>query len=563
MAYIKGEDRHQKVLFPDCVEDYVEKDAPVRLFDAFVDSLDMESLGFIRSTPNQLGTPGYDPRDLLKLYLYGYFYQVRSSRRLARECICNVEVMWLLSKLTPDFRTISDFRKDNRAAIHKVFKEFNRFCMDMKILSRSYIAIDGSKFKAVNAKDRNFTLSKLDDRIKRLNEHIVVYMRDLDSLDDEEDSELSREDVKRKLDECVERKGRYEGYREHLEATGGSQLSLSDCDARLMKQNEGFGVCYNVQTAVDAQSHMIAGFKVTNSPTDHGQLTALAKEVKDSYGGEEPLECTADKGYESSSDISFCLANGIIPNVIKRDGGDSQEVAYEYKPCDISDEVKSSTAKEDIQKCLKAGVVPDVYEGRLEKAEVQDVCKTVSAISDSDVASMTEGQMRQRALEGYFVRDAGRNLVYCPQGQILRQKALKRNGNIRYCNRLACKRCKNKCTSAKFKEVDFDKDKLVVRAKLQNKRHGDGSTPRTHTSTPLKSKVVRYILHLDKEKMDKRKCLSEHPFGTIKRALGQYYFLLKGIAKVEAEMSLFCLSYNMRRAINIAGVIPLVAMLKR
>ena len=206
MAYIKGEDRHQKVLFPDCVEDYVEEDAPVRLFDAFVDRLDMESLGFIRSTPNQLGTPGYDPRDLLKLYLYGYFYQVRSSRRLARECICNVEVMWLLSKLTPDFRTISDFRKDNRAAIHKVFKEFNRFCMDMKILSRSYIAIDGSKFKAVNAKDKNFTLGKLDDRIKRLNEHIVVYMRDLDSLDDEEDSELSREDVKRKLDKCVERK---------------------------------------------------------------------------------------------------------------------------------------------------------------------------------------------------------------------------------------------------------------------------------------------------------------------------------------------------------------------
>ena len=392
-------------------------------------------------------------------------------------------------------------------------------------------------------------------------------MKDLDSLDAEEDSELSREDVKRKLDECVNRKERYEGYREHLEATGGSQLSLTDCDARLMKQNEGFGVCYNVQTAVDAQAHMIAGFKVTNSPTDHGQLTALATEVKEAYGG-EPLECTADKGYESPSDISSCLANGIIPNVIKRDGGDTQEVAYEYKPCDISDAVKGSTAKEDIQKCLEAGVIPDVYEGRLEKAGVQDVCKTTSAISDSDVVSMTEEQMRQKALKGYFVRDTQRNLVYCPQGQILRQKAVKRNGEIRYCNRLACKRCKNKCTSAKFKEVDFDKDCLIVRSKLcakegESKRHGDGSKPCTHTGATFKSKVVRYVLHLDKAKMDKRKCLSEHPFGTIKRALGQYYFLLKGIAKVEAEMSLFCLSYNMRRAINIAGVIPLVAMLKR
>ena len=437
--------------------------------------------------------------------------------------------------------------------------------MDMKILSRSYIAIDGSKFKAVNAKDKNFTLNKLDDRIKRLNEHIVVYMRDLDSSDDEEDSKLSCEKTKRKLDECVERKERYEGYREHLEATGGSQLSLTDSDARLMKQNEGFGVCYNVQTAVDAQSHMIAGFKVTNSPTDYGQLSALASQVKEAYGC-DTLECTADKGYESSSDISSCLANGIIPNVIKSDGGDSQEVAYEYKPCDISDEVKSSTAKEDIQKCLEAGVIPDVYEGYLEKADVQDVCKGTPSISDSDVLSMTEGQMRQKALEGYFVRDAQRNLVYCTQGRILRQKALKRSGKIRYCNRLACKRCKNKCTTASFKEVDFDKDSLIARAKLHAKEGDklcDDSKPKGHKGSVIKSKIVRYVLHLDKAKMDERKCLSEHPFGTIKRALGQYYFLLKGITKVEAEMSLFCLSYNMRRAINIAGVIPLVAMLKR
>ena len=167
MAYKKGQDRRQRVLFPDCIDEYVEADAPVRLFDAFVDNLKMNELGFVRSTPAETGTPGYDPRDLLKLYIYGYFYQVRSSRKLARECKCNVEVMWLINKLTPDFRTISDFRKDNKKAITKVFKEFNKFCMGLKLFSKSYISIDGSKFKAVNAKDNNLTLSKLDDRIRK------------------------------------------------------------------------------------------------------------------------------------------------------------------------------------------------------------------------------------------------------------------------------------------------------------------------------------------------------------------------------------------------------------
>ena len=193
MAYKKGQDRRQRVLFPDCIDEYVEADAPVRLFDAFVDSLKMDELGFVRSTPAETGTPGYNPRDLLKLYIYGYFYQVRSSRKLARECKCNVEVMWLLNKQTPDFRTISDFRKDNKKAITKVFKEFNKFCMGLKLFSKSYIPIDGSKFKAVNAKDNNLTLSKLDDRIKRLDEHISIYMEELEACDYEEGRRLSKE----------------------------------------------------------------------------------------------------------------------------------------------------------------------------------------------------------------------------------------------------------------------------------------------------------------------------------------------------------------------------------
>lgn len=563
MAYKKIEDRRQKVLFPACIEEYVESDAPVRLFDAFVDSLKMDGLGFIRSIPAETGTPGYDPRDLLKLYIYGYFYQVRSSRKLARECKCNIEVMWLLSKLTPDFRTISDFRKDNKEAVAKVFKEFNKFCMGMKLFSKSYISIDGSKFKAVNAKDNNFTLNKLDDRIRRLDEHIAIYMEELDACDHEEERKLSKEELQRKLDACKERKNLYENYRNQLEESGESQISTTDHDSRLMKTNEGFCVGYNVQAAVDAESHLIAGYQVTNKPTDHGQITSVASEVKADYDV-DILESTADKGYECPEDHAEALASGIVPNVIRRDGGCTETVEFEYNGQDITDEQKAGTKTEDLKSCLEAGVIPDAYKGILSDVEIKEVKTRMTAIPDSDILKMTPEQMQAKALDGYFVRDAARNLVYCPQGEILRQKSIKRNGNIRYCNKLACKRCKCKCTSAKFKEADFGKDTLIKAMdarKKQERKDGNRDNPKPQRATIVR-KVVQYVLHLDQKKMDNRKCLSEHPFGTIKRALGQYYFLLKGFAKVGAEMGLFCLSYNLRRAINLKGVPSLVAALR-
>jgi transposase len=561
MAYRKGEDRRQKVFFPDCIDEYVEDDAPVRLFDAFVESLDMKALGFVRSVPKGTGTPGYDPRDLLKLYIYGYFYQIRSSRKLARECKCNVEVMWLLGKLYPDFRTISDYRKDNKDCITKVFKEFNKFCMGLKLFSKSYISIDGSKFKAVNAKDNNFTLNKLDDRIKRLDEHISLYMEELDAFDREEERKLSKDELQHKLDVCKERKERYEKYRNALEKSGEKQLSLTDPNARLMKSNEGFCVGYNVQAAVDAESHMIAGGQVTNNPTDHGQNTSIATEVKSDYDV-EILETTADKGYECPEDHAEALASGIIPNVIQRDGFCREFVEFEYQPTEITDEQKSSNKPEDLKTCLQAGIIPDAYKGVLTDVEIKEVRRRMVSTSDSDILWMSPAEMRGKALEGFFVRDAERNLVYCPQGEILRQKSVKRNGYIRYCNKLACKRCKNKCTTSTFKEADFYKDILIRPADGRRNHESEdkeGNTKRPGTTT-LK-KTVRYVLHLDQKKMDNRKCLSEHPFGTIKRALGQYYFFLRGFAKVEAEMSLFCLSYNLRRAINLKGVSELIASL--
>lgn len=562
MAYRKGEDRRQKVFFPDCIDEYVEDDAPVRLFDAFVNSLNMKALSFVRSVPKDTGTPGYDPRDLLKLYIYGYFYQVRSSRKLARECKCNVEVMWLLGKLYPDFRTISDYRKDNKDSITKVFKEFNRFCIGLKLFSKSYISIDGSKFKAVNAKDNNFTLNKLDDRIKRLDEHISLYMEELDAFDREEERKLSKDELQHKLDVCKERKERYEEYRNTLEESGEKQISLTDPDARLMKSNEGFCVGYNVQTAVDADSHMIAGFQITNSPTDHGLITSVATEVKNDYDV-EILETTADKGYECPEDHAEALASGIVPNVIQRDGSCREFVEFDYQASDITDSQKLSNKPEDLKTCLQAGIIPDAYKGILTDVEIAEVRRRMISISDSDILRMTPDKMRGKALEGFFVRDAERNLVYCPQGEILRQKSVKRNGYIRYCNKLACKRCKNKCTTSKFKEADFYKDILIKPA--DGRRNHETEDKECNTKQPRTTvlrKIVRYVLHLDQKKMENRKCLSEHPFGTIKRTLGQYYFLLKGFAKVGVEMSLFCLSYNLRRAINLKGVPALIASLR-
>ena len=562
MSYIQGVSRKQAVLFPDTVDDYIEEDDPARLMDLFIDRLDLQNMGFVRSEPKAEGRPGYSPRDLLKLYVYGYYYGVRSSRKLERECKVNIQVMWLLGKLQPDFRTISDFRKLNIDPIKAVFSEFNRFCLEMKLFSKSFISIDGSKFKAVNAKDRNFTLNKLDDRIKRLDAHIAEYLSELDAMDKEDSSRvLSREDLEHKLEVAKERKEKYEGYRSQIEESGEKQISLTDPDARLMKQNEGFGVCFNTQVAVDAGSHMIAGFKVTNNATDHGQITELATNVKEDFGC-DILETTADKGYEEPDDMADALASGVVPNVILSEGGNTKNVYFPYNEADITDEQRASRKPEDLRTCLEAGVIPDAYKGILTDATIVERTgyEGSTDIAPGEVLKMTMEQMVAKASEGYFIRDPERNLVVCPMGQILRPKSVKRDGQIRYCNKLACSKCQHKCTDAKFKEADFSKDTLVRIAVKVIKSENAEKISRTKRNKVVYKKA-RYTLHLDENKMNQRKNLSEHPFGTIKRTMGDYYFLLKTKTKVEAEMALFLLSYNLRRAINMAGVAKMMEAL--
>ena len=549
MPFISGGDRYQ-VMFA-ALDDMVAPDSEARVIDAFVGSLDLAAMGFGRAEAAERGRPAFEPADLLKLYLYGYRNGVRSSRKLERACEVNVEVMWLLGELKPDFRTIANFRRDNAACLKAVFKEFVRRVMAG--MEPGFQSVDGTKVRASNSKDRNFTASKLDDRIGRLEGHIGEYMRLLDEADAEDDAVeaggLPRAELERRLAEAEERLARYEGYRDMMEAEGLSQLSLTDPESKLMKSRGGFEVAYNVQAAVDSGTHIITEFEATDHPTDHGLLEpTLAALVPE--GG--ILEATADKGYADTADMAACLDAGIIPNVILPDGKDCYELEYDYDPAGGD---ASSVEPGQLAACLRAGQVPDAYAHAVESAEVVEKKAFVRNPADAPAAGSVE-EMRGRAAEGLFVRDAGRNLVVCPAGELLRQKSVKRNGNIRYANKLACRRCpdKGRCISGngKWKEVDFPKDVLekpcrkwgavgAAAAKAQAEGHYETR------------KVVVVKLRPDRAKCARRMCLSEHPFGTIKRAMGADSFLLRGLEKVNAEFALMATGYNLARAMSLLG----------
>src|ERR1700759_1154996 len=312
--FIEGQDRHQVTLLPESLDEFIAEDNAVRVVDAFVDELELEALGFAGTIPAATGRPSYAPAVLLKIYIYGSLNRVQSSRRLERECQRNVELMWLTGRLAPDFKTIADFRRDNGTGIRNVCRRFVLQCRELKLFSQALVAIDGSKFKAVNTRDRNFTEGKVDKRQKQIQESIQRYLNALETADRTQPAELEAKTTRLqdKIARLREQMRNLDQLKEQLRTQPDGQLSMTDPDARSMATSgKGSGmVGYNVQVAVDAKHHLIVAHEVTNSGSDRAQLSPMAKAARDAMS-ETRLRAVADRGYYTGTQIKECADAGI------------------------------------------------------------------------------------------------------------------------------------------------------------------------------------------------------------------------------------------------------------
>jgi len=471
MGYIRGEDRRLITLFADSIDALVAEDNPVRAIEAFVMALDMGKLGFGKAEPAGIGRNPYDPRDLLKLYIYGYLNGIRSSRKLEAEAGRNIELMWLMCKLKPDFKTIADFRRDNKDALINVFRRFNAICKDWGLYSETLIAVDGSKFRANNSKRNNFNPKKIKRHVEYLNQRIDEYMASLDQADEAE-STLTVPDaveIKRRIAEYQERKQNYEAMLNEMQTQGINEISTTDPDARMMSaNNNGLDLCYNVQTAVDSKHSLIVDCDVINNPTDHGQLSIMGKRSRTFFGMKNKrLKVLADKGYHSTNDIIKC-EKGKLTAYIAKPGHSSNKDA----------EFQLDKFKYDAEK--------DVY-----------TCPAEQTLYASG---------KPRTIHDVEYQD--------------------------YKNNRVCKKCEHKdqCT--------------------KNTR---GRTISRNCNQELIDKIERRT-EKNKKLYQQRQMIVEHPFGTLKRQWGFYYFLTRGLRSVKTEASLMFLAYNLRRVINILGV---------
>ena len=316
--FIEGADRTQAMLLPECVEDYVGPDNPVRVVEAFVEQLDLRAMGFEGSDPQATGRPAYHPSVLLKIYIYGYLNRIQSSRRLEQETQRNIELMWLTARLMPDFKTIANFRKDNGRAIRQVCRQFIVLCRQLNLFSQALVAIDGAKFKAVNNRDKNFTSAKMKRRMAAIDESIERYLSSMDTADraEPEVAALKKGRLQDKIDALKQQMERLKAIETQMNASPDKQVSLTDPDARSMKNREGGIVGYNVQTAVDAEHHLIVAHEVVTDGVDRDQLAPMAEQARQAIGT-EALTVVADRGYFKSEQILECTKSGITPIVPK------------------------------------------------------------------------------------------------------------------------------------------------------------------------------------------------------------------------------------------------------
>ena len=547
MGYVTGTDSRQMMLGIWSIEDEVSQDSPARFIEVFVDSLDLEAMGFEHAVPAPTGRPPYNPYDLVKLYVWGYLNRVRSSRRLMQECRRNIELWFLLNRLRPDFRTIADFRKAHRKLLKKIFLIFVRACKEMKLMDAETLCLDGTTVRAVNGRKQSTSAELSRKKLEYARAQLEAVEKYLDSMDENDlcegriDHPFALDLDKDHLPDVETLKARiafHEKCLKELEESGRNTLTFTDPESAMMPAKEGgIKACYNVQTAVDARSHMIADFHITDTPSDKGQLcTSMHMCMKDLEL--ESVQVIADKGYESAADIRDCLMNGIIPDVGFIQDREERVFPLDYAEQDITPEIKASTKPEDIQACLHAGVLPDCYEGTNIRIEVQSLSNISCFIRHED----------------------GR--VTCPMGrELLKQRDTKYG--TEYSSREACRTCPNRCTDSKReKHVNIGRNSTYVPVIMYgNSRYPLQQIPDVEQDSPYNhfgkwkrdEKRVMIFIKRDIPKQKLRQQTSEHPFGTIKHYDDGRYFLCKGKEKVTAEFALSALAYDIRRAFNICG----------
>ena len=400
MAHISGIDRSQTLLFPEAIDDYVGPDNPVRFIDVFVDGLDLAAAGFARVAPEKTGRPGYAPGDLLKLYIYGYLNRVRSSRRLEAECHRNVELIWLLRTLKPDFKTIADFRADNRKAFRAVFRQFVVLCRKLDLFGRELLGVDGTRIKAVNNKDRNYTKNSLEKFIKAVDERLDEYLKRLDEDDAAEaGTDGSRtKNLAEKIEALRTKRDRFGALLNDLKRSGDGQISLTDSDSRAMAAHTKVGVGYNIQIAVDAKNKMIVEQAVSNQVVDMGLLTQTAEAARDILEVEQ-IDVVADKGYYKIEDIEACEKAGMTPYVPRPQRGPAVREGFFRK-----DEFRYD-AERDAYICPAGQVLATRYESKLRDLKKFDYSNRAACLVCAIRSRCTKDYRKVSRLENEAVLD--------------------------------------------------------------------------------------------------------------------------------------------------------------
>lgn len=592
MGYIQGADRNQVILLPDTLDDYVGGDNEVRAIDAFIDSLDIALMGF-KAAPAKEGRPGYDPRDMLKLYMYGYLNHIRSSRRLQKEAARNVELMWLLKKVVPDFRCIADFRKDNAKAIKEVFKAFVKLCNRAGLLSHESVVIDGSKFRAVNADNKSYVSSNAKKVLLDVEEKISRYMKELDETDTagSKPGALTKEDIAGVLDYLERRKTQLTEALERMAGSGENHICTTDPESRLMKTRDGIRPSFNVQTAVESENHLIVHYDVTNECTDW-HLLGNGIDASKAALGVENLEGIADRGYSNDEEILQCLLNGDTPTTHPNKGEKSRMFRFQKTDTEVTGEMLSSKDKDTLLLCISAGMLPEILQrGDVELEVVKRREQGSSLYLDKETGELVsyaemkaQGGLekapvevrRDPPLQPYFERDIEKDIVICPMGQTLFYAGPghpngKKDPSIRRYHRLsACLKCPNKCTLRKRRIVSFKGGETRKGEAFYEKARENRIVRKTShrfkviTLSEEESSWDEWVIlrfYPNQQHLRKRNTVAEHPYGTVKRWHGAGYLLTKGKRKAAAEMGLSFLAYNFRRVVNLLGVNGIMEMI--